>query len=142
MFVSRLKELRIERGWTQSVLAKKSHITQMQISNIERNKKSTTLHTLENIIKALNTDGNTVCMHDLLYYQCDRYDKCTLKGKEFSNCCRGDCNKKSAHTTTYCLLIIIILLLGCFCEGVIDFKKIAFDIFIYGYGCITNLKLF
>jgi len=96
MFTYRVKELRLQRGWTQAQLSEKSgnKISQMTISNVEsrHTNKSITLHTLEIIIDAFNSDDEEipVCMHDVLRYKCRLYEKCTLEGKKYSNC-YGDC---------------------------------------------------
>jgi transcriptional regulator with XRE-family HTH domain len=81
MFVSRIKEIRTTRGMTQKQLSILAGISQVQISNIERNSKSTTLNTLENIAKSLNC-----CVYDLFHYRCHMYNDCSRLGKNSLNC--------------------------------------------------------
>lgn len=50
----KIKELRIRNGITQSALAKKAHISQSYLSELEHNKKSSTLRQLCKITEALS----------------------------------------------------------------------------------------
>ncbi|WP_461206946.1 helix-turn-helix domain-containing protein [Clostridium sp. DL1XJH146] len=49
----KIKELRIKHNLTQTELAKKSHISQSYLSELEHNKKSPTLRQLGKIAEAL-----------------------------------------------------------------------------------------
>lgn len=90
MFISRIKEIRIAHGWSQKELAKRSHLSQTQISNIELGHTSTTLDTLEAICNAFGD----VCIYDIFFYECDKYKACQRFGKSrlncYEKCCRFD----------------------------------------------------
>ena len=87
MFISRVKILRLQRGWTQQELATRAGVSSVTIGNVERNFKSPTLNTLELIIDAFNSDGqDIVCMHSIIRFKCKQYNVCTLDEKELSNC--------------------------------------------------------
>ena len=81
MFISRIKEFRLKAGLSQLELARKSNVSQTQISNIESNRKSTTLFTLTKISQALQ-----VCIYDLTYYECGLYENCEKPEKNHLNC--------------------------------------------------------
>lgn len=53
VFAKRMRALRLERGWSQDVLADESGLHRAYIGTIERCEKSVTLDTAEKIAKAL-----------------------------------------------------------------------------------------
>lgn len=50
----KIKEIRIKKNFTQTELAKKAHISQSYLSELESNKKSPTLRQLCRIAEALS----------------------------------------------------------------------------------------
>lgn len=52
---SRVKELREERGWTQSKLSQEAKVAQSAISDIEQAKRAPQIDTLSQLAKALGT---------------------------------------------------------------------------------------
>ena len=81
IFISRIKELRIKKGWSQEELSKRVNLSQMTISNLERNLRSTTLSTIEEISKALDC-----CPRMLFYYECSNFESCKKQEKVILNC--------------------------------------------------------
>ena len=53
ILAKRVRELRLERGWSQDVLADESGLHRAYIGTIERCEKSVTIDTAEKIAKAL-----------------------------------------------------------------------------------------
>ena len=51
-FAKRLKELRLTRGWSQELVAKKAEIHQTHVGALERGEKSPTLMVLTKLAKA------------------------------------------------------------------------------------------
>jgi transcriptional regulator with XRE-family HTH domain len=68
MFKIKIKQYRKLMRWTQKELARRSHLTQQHISNLEKEprEESPTLNTLENVASALK-----ICPLELLECQCD-----------------------------------------------------------------------
>ena len=83
MFISRIKEIRIQKRISQKELAKRINFSQVQVSRIERNLSNTSLLTIEKIAKALGSD---VCIREIYYYNCSEFEYCTKPSKSFLNC--------------------------------------------------------
>jgi len=81
MFISRIKQLRLEKGESQESLALKSGVSQMTISSIERGTKGISLATAVTISNALE-----VCIYELFEYGCPMYSTCTRDGKKVLHC--------------------------------------------------------
>jgi len=86
MFVSRIKELRMQRKISQDLIAKFSKISQMGISYIEMGKRSPSLNTLEKIFEALNELDENICIYELFEFKCKKHDDCTKLAKPYLNC--------------------------------------------------------
>jgi XRE family transcriptional regulator, regulator of sulfur utilization len=55
-----VRELRLERGWTQEELADRSGLTPVQISRVERGVREVRLTTLLRLIAALETTPDRI----------------------------------------------------------------------------------
>lgn len=62
----RIKELRIEKGWTQAILAEKSDVEPSNISHIERAATKLSLPTLVNIANALGVTLDEIAYGSLV----------------------------------------------------------------------------
>ena len=88
MFISRIKELRIQRKITQMKLSKLAKLSQMEISYLERGKKNPSLDTLCKISKAFDFDEleEDLCIYELFKYKCPKYNSCTRSSKSHLEC--------------------------------------------------------
>lgn len=61
----RIQAARLERGWTQAVLAQKADLTPKYLSNIECGEKLPKLETFITIANALEIDANSLLVDEL-----------------------------------------------------------------------------
>jgi len=101
MFVSKLRELRMARNWTQKFLAEKANLTQSTIYFIENDVKGTKFHTIEAIASALNINP-----YELIAYKCEDFEACNNPEKKRYDCYTKEKCEKYKEIVNYAKNIV------------------------------------